>query len=54
VLVDLTSKKILQVIDRGVIPTATYVGDFEGAPATPREGTTPLVVTQPMGPCLQD
>jgi primary-amine oxidase len=50
VLVDLTNKKILQVIDRGIIPDSTYVGDFEGSPATPREGTTPLVVSQPMGP----
>lgn len=49
VVADMTAKKILQVIDAGVIPTATYVGDFEEADATPREGTKPIVVTQPMG-----
>ena len=31
VVVDITGKKVLQVIDTGVIPTAKYVGDFEEA-----------------------
>jgi primary-amine oxidase len=53
VVVDITGKKVLQVIDTGVIPTAKYVGDFEEAAAIPREGTNPIVVLQPMGPSFK-
>jgi primary-amine oxidase len=52
-IVDITGKKILQVIDTGVIPTAKYVGDFEEAAEVPREGTKPYVVSQPLGPSFK-
>jgi primary-amine oxidase len=50
ILADLTAKKVLQVIDTGVVPVPTGAITFEEADATPRAGTTPIVVTQPMGP----
>jgi primary-amine oxidase len=53
VVVDITGKKVLQVIDTGVIPTARYVGDFEEAPVVPREGTKPLLIMQPLGPSFK-
>ena len=53
VVVDITGKKVLQVIDTGVIPTAKYVGDFEEMAAVPREGTKPLLVMQPLGPSFK-
>jgi primary-amine oxidase len=51
--VDITGKKVLQVIDTGVIPTAKYVGDFEETAAVPREGTKPLLIMQPLGPSFK-
>ncbi len=50
VLADMTSGKILNVIDYGAVPTPKGDIDFEEAAATPRKGTTPLIVTQPSGP----
>ena len=50
ILVDLTAKKVLQVIDTGVVPIPTGATSFEEADATAREGTTPIVTTQPLGP----
>lgn len=50
ILVDVTAEKVLSVVDRGPIPMPTGDASFEEAEATPREGTTPLLVTQPMGP----
>ncbi len=50
ILGDMTTKKILDVIDRGPIPMPKGDIDFEEADATPLPGTTPLNVTQPIGP----
>lgn len=50
ILADMTEHKILNVIDTGAVPVPTSPINFEDADATPRPGTTPLVVTQPMGP----
>ncbi len=50
VLADMTSGKILNVIDYGAVPTPKGDIDFEEAAATPRKGTTPLIATQPSGP----
>ena len=50
ILADLTSEKVLQVIDRGVLPVPATDVDFEESEAVAREGATPLVVTQPLGP----
>jgi primary-amine oxidase len=50
IVADMTSQKILDVIDRG--PTALPKGDidYEEADAKPIEGTKPLLVSQPDGP----
>lgn len=50
IVADMTSENILDVVDRG--PTALPKGDidYEEADATPREGTKPLIVSQPDGP----
>lgn len=50
---DLTSEKILDVIDRGASPVSKDDLDFEEADAVPREGTKPLLVTQPSGPSFK-
>src|SRR6201999_331265 len=50
ILADMTSEKVLNVIDRGPIPMPKDDIDFEEAEAVPREGTKPLLVTQPQGP----
>jgi primary-amine oxidase len=49
ILADLTSHKILQVVDHGMVPPAG-IPDYEEADATPLPGTKPLLVTQPFGP----
>lgn len=50
ILADMTEHKILKVVDTGSIPVPGGPINFEDADATPREGTTPLNVTQPLGP----
>ncbi|HVG26340.1 MAG TPA: hypothetical protein VM865_01950 [Acidobacteriaceae bacterium] len=50
ILADMTEKKILDVIDRGSIPMPAGDIDFEEADETPREGTKPLFLSEPMGP----
>jgi primary-amine oxidase len=52
-LANLTTEKILDVVDHA--PVAMPTGDisFEETEATPRPGTTPLVVTQPLGPAYK-
>jgi primary-amine oxidase len=50
ILADLTTKKILKVIDTGVVPVPTGAINFEEGDATAREGTTPIVISQPLGP----
>jgi primary-amine oxidase len=50
ILADLAGGKILQVFDHGSNPPARGDINFEEADATPRAGTTPLLVTQPLGP----
>lgn len=46
---DMASEKVLNVIDHGAVPVPTGDIDFEEAEANPREGSTPLLVTQPLG-----
>ncbi len=46
---DVTNEKVLNVIDRGAVPTPKGDINFEEAAATPRDGTKPLLVTQPEG-----
>ncbi len=50
IVADLTSEKILKVIDSGPRPMSRGDVNFEEAEATPRKGVTPLLVTQPLGP----
>jgi primary-amine oxidase len=50
IVADMTDEKILNVIDRGAVPIPKGDIDFEEAEANPREGATPLLVTQPLGP----
>lgn len=46
-------KKVLKVVDSGVVPVSSAPMNFEEAPSVARPGTTPLVVTQPLGPGFQ-
>jgi primary-amine oxidase len=53
VIVDLTDKKILRVIDTGVRPSSGPVGEYDAETiGSPREIKTPLAVSQPMGPAF--
>jgi primary-amine oxidase len=47
--VDSLEKKVLRVVDSGVIPASAASNNFEEAPAIPRPGTTPITVSQPLG-----
>jgi primary-amine oxidase len=50
-LVDANHKKVLDVIDTGIIPIATAKGDFDKDSLPPeRAGLKPLVISQPDGP----
>jgi len=49
ILGDMTAKKILDVIDRGPIPMPKGDINFEETDAVALPGTTPLLVTQPLG-----
>lgn len=50
IVADMTSEKILDVINRSSTPLPKGDINFEEEEATPREGATPLLVTQPLGP----
>ncbi|HTZ56925.1 MAG TPA: hypothetical protein VMB49_02460 [Acidobacteriaceae bacterium] len=50
ILADLTSQKVLRVIDGEPVPMSTSDINYEVGPAIPRPGTKPLEVTQPEGP----
>jgi primary-amine oxidase len=50
ILADLTSEKILDVIDHQAGPMPAGDVDYEEGNAAPRDGATPLLVTQPDGP----
>jgi primary-amine oxidase len=50
ILADLTSEKVLKVIDNEPVPMSQSDINYEVGDATPRPGTKPLLVTQPMGP----
>jgi primary-amine oxidase len=50
ILADMTSKKVLDVVDRGPVPMPKGDIDFEEADAEAVPGTRPLLVTEPLGP----
>ncbi len=50
---DAVEKKVLKVIDAGPAPVPSGAINFEEAPAMPRPGTTPIGISQPLGPSFQ-
>jgi primary-amine oxidase len=50
ILVDVTAKKILQVIDRGPIPVPTSPINFEDSDVARHPNAAPLILLQPNGP----
>jgi primary-amine oxidase len=50
ILANLTTKKVLKVVDTGVVPVPTGPTSFEEADSVARSGTKPIFVSQPMGP----
>jgi primary-amine oxidase len=50
ILADLTSEKVLKVVDNEPVPMSQSDINYEEGDATPRAGTKPLLVTQPLGP----
>jgi primary-amine oxidase len=51
--IDAKDKKVLAVIDAGIVPVPTGSINFEEAPENPRPGTTPIEITQPAGPSFR-
>jgi primary-amine oxidase len=51
--VDAAEKKVLKVVDDGPVPVPAGPINFEDAPAIARADTTPITVTQPLGPSFQ-
>ncbi len=50
ILANLTTKKVLKVVDTGVVPVPTGPTSFEEADSIALPGTNPIVVMQPLGP----
>lgn len=50
IVADMTSQKILDVVNHGSVPLPKGDINFEEEDAVPREGTKPLLVNQPLGP----
>jgi primary-amine oxidase len=50
VLADLTSQKVLKVVDNEPVPMSTSDINYEVGEAKPRPGTKPLEISQPLGP----
>lgn len=50
--VDLVERKVLQVIDEGSLPPSPPT-NFEEARESPRPGTKPGIISQPMGPSFE-
>ncbi|MCX6591595.1 MAG: hypothetical protein NTZ56_08730 [Acidobacteria bacterium] len=53
VQMDMVSKKILKVVDTEIVPVGAGAVNYEEIPEKIRAGTTPIVITQPMGPAYQ-
>ncbi|MDO8756937.1 MAG: tyramine oxidase, partial [Elusimicrobiota bacterium] len=53
-LLDANTRKIVELVDTGVVPVSAAPGDFDDASNPPsRPGLKPLVITQPEGPSFQ-
>jgi primary-amine oxidase len=48
--IDMVAKTILKVVDTEVVPVSKGARSYEEIPENPRPGTTPLLISQPMGP----
>ena len=51
--VDLTEKKVLKIIDEDIVPVSLAKADYQELPTAQRAGTTPIAVSQPLGPSFQ-
>lgn len=51
--VDVAEKKILKVIDDGPVPVSQAPADYRELPTAARPGTTPISISQPLGPSFQ-
>jgi primary-amine oxidase len=51
--VDATEKKVLQVIDDGPVPVSQAPADYLELPTAALPGTTPISISQPLGPSFQ-
>jgi primary-amine oxidase len=51
--VNLATKKVLKVVDTEVVPVPTANIDYEGIPENPRPNTTPISISQPLGPAYK-
>ena len=51
--IDAVEKKVLKVIDDGPIPVPTASINFEETSSAPREGATPIGLSQPLGPAFK-
>jgi primary-amine oxidase len=52
-LVDAVERKLVKVIDEGATPVPQSAINFQEAMGTPRPGTTPISIAQPLGPSFQ-
>ena len=50
ILADMTTGKVLKVVDNDPVPMSTADINYEEADTLPRAGTQPLLVTEPLGP----
>lgn len=48
--VDATEKKVLQVIEEGITPVSQAPVNYQDLETAPRPGTTPISISQPLGP----
>jgi len=51
--VDATAKKVLKVIDEAVVSVSQTPVNYQDLATAPRAGTTPIDLSQPMGPSFQ-
>jgi primary-amine oxidase len=51
--VDAAEKKVLEVIDEGITPVSEAPVNYQDLETAPRPGTTPISVSQPLGPSFQ-
>ena len=51
--VNMVTKKVLKVVDTEVVPVPTGNIDYEGIPENPRPNTTPISISQPLGPAYK-